>query len=411
MMKRYLLLLSAITLTVSAIGQQVLTGLEVLEKNGFSQLKGKRVGLVTNPTGVDRNLRSSIDIIYRAPGVKLVALFGPEHGVRGDYSAGDLVGSATDPLTGLTVYSLYGSTRKPTAGMLKGIDVLVYDIQDTGIRSYTYISTMGLVMEAAAENNIKVLVLDRPNPLGGKRIEGPVVEKEFISFVSQFPVPYVYGLTAGELAMLINGEKMLPRNLKCDLEVVKMEGWKREMLFEDTGLPWVPSSPHIPHAGTAAFNLATGIIGELGVLSVGVGYTIPFEAVGAEWINADSLAGALNSLGLKGIMFRPLHYRPYYSVSQGKTIHGVQLHLTSPEDAPLGLIQFYIMQELYNLYPGRDIFRMCEASRIDMFDKVCGTDKVRKSFTSNWKVSSILPLWEKDIASFRQSSLKYQVYR
>jgi len=410
-MKKYSLLLLLLYLSVNAYGQEVITGIENLEKNGFRQIAGKRVGLVTNPTGVSSDLRSTIDILFNAPGVKLVALFGPEHGVRGDYSAGDIVGSSFDPLTGLPVYSLYGSTRKPTPEMLKGIDILVYDIQDTGIRSYTYISTMGLVMEAAAENNIKVIILDRPDPLGGKRMEGPIAEKEFISFVSQFPVPYVYGLTAGELAMLINGEKMLPRDLKCELEVIKMEGWKRDMQFEDTGLPWIPSSPHIPDATTPSYNLATGIIGELGVLNVGVGYTLPFEVVGAEWINADSLTSALRALNLQGVLFRPVHFRPYYSVMQGKMVHGVHIFITEPDRAPLGLIQFYILQEIHTLYPSKDVFAMCDPSRIDMFDKVCGTDKVRKQFTSNWKVSSINQLWNNGIAGFSSRAQKYHLYR
>ncbi|HBZ36043.1 MAG TPA: DUF1343 domain-containing protein, partial [Rikenellaceae bacterium] len=199
-------------LSLSALrgySQKVMTGLEVLKASNFKILEGKRVGLITNPTGFDNNIKSTVDILFEAPNVKLVALFGPEHGVRGNAHAGDRVEASTDSKTGLPVFSLYGDTRKATPEMLKGIDVLVYDIQDIGCRSFTYISTMGLAMEAAAENNIEFVVLDRPNPLGGLKVEGNVVEDGFISFVSQFKIPYVYGLTCGELATLLNEEDMI----------------------------------------------------------------------------------------------------------------------------------------------------------------------------------------------------------
>ena len=224
---------------------RIKTGIEVLKEQNFKCLEGKRVGLITNPTGVDNHLISTIDILHEAPNVNLVALYGPEHGVRGDVHAGDKVDNANDSSTGLPVYSLYGKTRKPTPEMLKDIDVLVYDIQDIGCRSFTYISTMGVAMEAAAENNKEFIVLDRPNPIGGLKIEGNVVEDGYISFVSQFKIPYLYGLTCGELALMLNGEQMLSK--PCNLHVVKMKGWKRKMDYVQTGLQWIPSSPHIPH--------------------------------------------------------------------------------------------------------------------------------------------------------------------
>src|SRR3989337_1618461 len=208
---------------------KVLTGIENLKESNFKILEGKRVGLITNPTGVDSKLKSTIDILYEATNVHLVALFGPEHGVRGDYAAGDIVETYTDPQTNLPVFSLYGRTRKPTAEMLKEVDVLVYHIQDIGCRSYTYISTMGLAMEAAAENNPEFVVLGRPNPLGGFKVEGNLVEDGYLSFVSQFKIPYVYGLTCGELAKLLNEEKMLRDEKQCNLTVISMRNWKREM--------------------------------------------------------------------------------------------------------------------------------------------------------------------------------------
>ena len=208
----------------SAQDIRVKTGLEVLRESGFQELKGKRVGLITNPTGVDRELRSGVDILYRAPGVKLVALYGPEHGVRGEYTAGEIIGSSVDPATGLKVYSLYGSTRKPTKAMLEGIDVLVYDIQDIGSRSYTFISTLGLAMEAAAENRIPFVVLDRPNP-NGHFIDGAVLQKGISSFVGMHPIPVVHGCTLGELALMINGEGWLKNSKKCKLSVIPVSNY------------------------------------------------------------------------------------------------------------------------------------------------------------------------------------------
>jgi uncharacterized protein YbbC (DUF1343 family) len=393
------------------ISQVVETGLEVLIKSNFEILKGKKVGLITNPTGVDKKFRTTTDILFNASGVNLVALYGPEHGVRGDFGAGETIGTINDPNTKLPVYSLYGNTRKPTKEMLKGIDILVYDIQDIGSRSYTYISTLGLAMEAAAENNIPFVVLDRPNPLGGIRMEGAVTREGFFSFVSQYAIPYIHGLTVGELARYLNEEGLLKNGVKCKLNVIKMNGWNRKMNFEDTGLPWIPSSPHIPEASSPLFYPATGIIGELYVASIGVGYTLPFKLFAAEWINADSLANNLNALNIKGVIFRPVHYKPFYSVLEKKSVHGVQIHFTDPVSAPLSLIQFYILQEAHKLWPQKNLFEMCEKSRLSMFDKVCGTDQVRTEFTKTFLVDSISDIWTKDIPSFRIKAEKYFIYK
>jgi uncharacterized protein YbbC (DUF1343 family) len=408
---RVSIMLILLFLPFNAIDCQVVrTGLEELMESDFALLKNKRVGLITNPTAVDHNYSTTTDLLFNASGVKLVALYGPEHGVRGDMSAGEQVGTTIDPVTKLPVFSLYGKTRKPTSEMLKGIDILVYDIQDIGSRSYTYISTLGLAMEAAAENNIPFVVLDRPNPLGGIRMEGAVTRPSFMSFVSQYPVPYIHGLTVGELASFINGEGLLHNGIKCDLTVIRMNGWKRSMMFEDTGLPWIPTSPHIPHSITAFYYPATGIVGELYVVNIGVGYTLPFQLFATEWIDADSLAESLNNLELEGVYFRPVHYRPYYSVLQGQVIHGIQLHLINLSEAPLTLLQFYILQEAHRLWPGKDVFRLCEKSRLDMFDKVCGTDQVRLQFEKDFLVDSILELWNGDIQEYRQKAQKYLLY-
>lgn len=385
------------------------TGIEVLKEQNFKILEGKRVGLITNPTGVDNNLVSTVDILFNAPNVNLVALYGPEHGVRGDIHAGDKVDSSVDSNTGLPVYSLYGATRKPTPEMLKDIDVLVYDIQDIGCRSFTYISTMGVAMEAAAENGKEFIVLDRPNPLGGNRVEGCLVEDGFISFVSQFKIPYLYGLTCGELALMINNEFMGDK--ACKLEVVKMKKWKRKMTYADTGLQWVPSSPHIPHAESAIFYPVSGILGELGYMSIGVGYTIPFEMFAAPWINAEALSKALNNLNLPGILFRPIHLKPFYAVGKGEHYQGVQIHVTDYKKATLSDIQFYVMQEVANLYPNRKVFDHANPKRFNMFDKVSGTDKVRKLFTKTNDWEQVKPIWNKGVDEFRIFSKKYYLYR
>lgn len=389
--------------------QGVKTGIEVLRERNFDVLKGKRVGLVTNPTGVDRNLVSTVDILFNAEDVELVALFGPEHGVRGDIHAGDKIGNSTDPKTGLKVHSLYGATRKPTPQMLEGIDVLVYDIQDIGCRSFTYISTLGLVMEAAAENFIEVVVLDRPNPLGGEKIEGNIVDDGFISFVSQFKIPYIYGMTCGELATMLNEENMLGE--KCKLTVVPMEGWTRDMTYQETGLPWVLPSPHIPSGETAYYYPATGILGELGFLSIGVGYTLPFQLIAAEWINADEFASAMNALELPGWEFRPLHIKPFYGLGKGKTLQGIQLYVTDKSVAKLTEPQFYAIQVLAELYPEHKLSLKANLERFGMFDKVSGSDYIRKTFFKNLRFDDIKDYWYKDVESFREMSSKYYLYR
>ncbi|MDO9153658.1 MAG: DUF1343 domain-containing protein [Paludibacter sp.] len=407
-MKKLTLFLSII-LTLSLSAAKVQTGIEILRKQNFKILEGKNVGLITNPTGVDSKMKPTIDILFEAPNVKLVALFGPEHGVRGDAYAGDKVDNVTDAKTGLPVYSLYGKTRKPTPDMLKGIDVLVYDIQDNGCRSYTYISTMGLAMEAASENNIAFVVLDRPNPLGGLKIEGNLTEEPFISFVSQFKIPYIYGQTCGELALMLNEEKMLKN--KCELTVVKMKGWQRKMTWEDTDLEWVIASPHIPYKQSSYYYPVTGILGELGYLSVGVGYTLPFQIVGAPWINADSLANVMNKLNLSGITFRPIHFKPFYSVFKDEHCHGIQIHIMNYKAANLSAVQFYIMQELNKLYPSKSVFANANKDRFNMFDKVSGSDQIRLKFSESHSFDAINDYWYKNIESYRKLSAKYYLYK
>lgn len=390
-------------------------GIEVLQDRGFEGLKGKRVGLVTNPSGVDRYLNSTVDILYNAPGVELVALYGPEHGVRGDVYAGGKVTDTKDAATGLPVYSLYGSTRKPTPQMLEGIDVMVYDIQDVGARSYTFISTLGLVMEACAAKGIEVMVLDRPNPLGGNKIEGCYVEQPFNSFVSQYRIPYIYGLTVGELAEMINEEGLNRGQLgnqspvKCRLTVIPMEGWERDMLYEDTGLPWVLPSPNIPFKDTPMYYSAAGICGELyGFMDIGIGYTLPFQVFGATWLDPDKLKARLESYNLPGISFRTIWYKPIAGSRKGELVKGLQYFFTDYDDARVTETQFYVMQAVAELYPDKRAFEVI--SGYGLFDKVCGTDYVRKEFSKRYKVADIMDYWRKDEVSFRELSQKYHIY-
>ena len=402
------LLVTLFTISGIEVQAQVKAGIEVLRERNFDLLKGKRVGLVTNPTGVDSQLRSTIDILHEH--VNLVALFGPEHGVRGEFSAGDHVGNQVDERTGIPAYSLYGKNRKPDRETLELVDVIVYDIQDVGVRSYTYISTMGLVMEAAAELDKEVVVLDRPNPLGGNRVEGPLVAEGFHSFVSQYKIPYIYGLTCGELALFLNAEGMLKDGVKCRLQVVPMDGWNREMTFDRTGLQWVPASPHIPDYRTAFYYPATGIIGELDPNMIGIGYTLPFQVMVTENIDAQRLADAMNGLGMEGVVFRPIYFKPYYMAKKGKPLQGVQIHLTDPGTAVLTEIQFWFLQEAHKLDPSFNPFEG-KKDRYRMFDYGCGSDQLRTSMMVDFNFQQLLEFWTRDSDAFRERSEKYYLYK
>ena len=408
----YILCAAALAVGIN-LRAQVKPGIEVLRDRGFEGLQGKRVGLLTNPSGVDRQLKSTIDILRE--NVNLVALYAPEHGVRGDIWAGGKVETAKDEATGLPVHSLYGATRQATPEMLKGVDIVVYDIQDVGSRSYTFISCLGLLMRSCAALGIPVMVLDRPNPLGGLKVEGPLVRDGFYSYVSQYRIPYIYGLTVGEVARLINeeglnrGQQGKEEPLKCELIVVPMEGWERWMTYDKTGLPWVMPSPNIPYPRSAICYPCSGLTGEFNdYLNIGIGYTIPFDAFAAEWIDAGKLKARLDSYNVPGVAWRAVHYTPFYGSSARKLIHGVQFYFTDYEAAPLTLIQFYVMQAVYELY-GKNPFEL-SPGRLSMFNKVCGTDFVSKEFGKRLKVSDIISYWTADAEAFKALSRKYYIY-
>lgn len=408
-------LLSAILAATVALGMSahVKPGIEVLRDRGFEGLKGKRVGLITNPTGVDNNIKSTIDILHEAKDVKLVGLYAPEHGVRGDIYAGDTVKNTVDPATGVAVYSIYGKTRKPTPEMLKDVDVLVYDIQDIGCRSYTFISSMGLAMEACAELGKEFMVLDRPNPLGGTKVEGCLTEDDCTSFVSQFPIPYLYGLTPGELATYLNEEGLLKDGKKVKLTVVPMDGWTRDMTFAETKMPWILPSPHIPNPEAAIMYPVSGILGELYYISIGVGYTMPFKTFCSEWTNAGELTRRMNALNLPGLLFRPLYIKPFYSTGKDKNLQGIEVYVTDAQKAPLSLVQFYVIQEMAKMNPDKAPFIKgnADSKRYDMFDKVSGSKQIRERFSKNHSVADIIDYWNKDAEAFKAKSSKYYLYK
>jgi len=397
--------------TMNALSAQkpirVKLGNEVFIEKHLDWVKGKRVGLITNPTGINSNLESVIDVFQSHPDIQLVALYGPEHGVRGDVPAGQRIETFTDEQTGLKVHSLYGRTRTPTEEMLKDIDVLVFDIQDIGSRSYTYISTMATSMIAAASYEKTYIVLDRPNPLGGNLLEGNILDPKFASFIGFYPIPYIHGLTIGELALLFNEHL----GIGCDLKVAQMEGWQRSMTFPETGLPWVNTSTHIPEPDTALFYNITGIFGELNGVNIGVGFTAPFKLVGAPWINASELCSELNGRKLPGVRFSPSYFKPYYYHFQGQTCQGVRIHLADPQKVRPCRVGFHIMTAMRDLYPAHFNFEVPENKRrIGMFDKACGTDQVRKDFVAGLSADEIANRWEAGLSAFLPIREKYLLY-
>ncbi len=384
---------------------RVRTGLEVFLQSPPEALRGKRIGLITNPTGVDADLRSDVDLLAARQDVRLVALFGPEHGVRGDAGAGSDVANGRDPKTGLPVYSLYGATRKPTPAMLRGLDALVFDIQDVGARFYTYTSTLALAMQAAAAAGIPFVVLDRPNPLGGQMVAGPVLDPRWSSFIGMYPIPIVHGMTIGELAGMFNEEYRIGARLL----VVRMEGWHRSMWFDATGLPWVMTSPGIPHFETAVLYPAMGPIGDTN-LSVGVLTTKPFEFVGATFIQPWRLREALAARHLGGVAFREVYWRgePWTS-SGGPEYGGVEVRVTDRSAyRPVDLC-LQILDVVHRLYPGRFRWGPRWGDRY-VFDIDMGTDRVRRGIMAGKSPRQIEEEWQPALARFLQVRERYLLY-
>ncbi|WP_214784165.1 DUF1343 domain-containing protein [Exiguobacterium sp. s183] len=364
-------------------------------------LKGKRVGLITNPTGINAERTSIVDLFDQSDDFELTALYGPEHGVRGDAQAGSTVSSYIDEVTGLPVYSLYGATKKPTPDMLEDVDVLVFDIQDVGTRYYTYIYTMAYAMEAAAENGIPFVVLDRPNPQGGLRVDGPVLDPDYASFIGLYPIPLKHGMTVGELAQLFNSEY----HIQADLEVVKMKGWKRSMMYEDTGLPFVMPSPNMPTTDTVNVYPATGLF-EGTNLSEGRGTTKPFQLIGAPYIQAHEYAKELNDLDLPGVAFRAASFTPTFSKHAGKLTHGVEVYVTDPTRFESTKTGIAMIQTAHDLYP--DDFAFLAN---DFITKLTGNAYVKDMILEGAPLDEILTKIEDERDAFLPIRKDYLMYK
>ena len=402
-------------------------GLEVFLESRLDLVKGKRVGLIVNPTGVDRRLRSSVDLLKASAGVNLVALYGPEHGVRGDAQAGQSVPFYFDRQSGLPAFSLYGQSFKPDPGMLrnidaymrafdtdasgagkipesvmiKDVDALIFDIQEVGTRVYTYVATMAYAMEAAAESGLDFIVLDRPNPLNGTVLEGPVLDyPEQSSFVGLYPVPQRYGMTMGELALLFN-QKFLKK--KANLTVVPMEGWRRAMWFDETGLPWVIPSPNMPTLETAVVYPGQLLV-EGTNLSEGRGTTRPFELCGAPWIDGNELARRLNALGLEGVLFREAWFTPTFSKFAGELCGGVQVHVTDRNRYRSFAAALHLIKLVREMYPRQFQFHA------GYFDKVAGTGRIREALERNAAVEEIVQGYADSLRAFAELRRPFLLY-
>ena len=387
----------------------VAVGADFLRSNDCLRiLKGKRVGLLTNHTAINSKMESTIHILKSldAKGeISLTALFAPEHGLSGNAYASEFIKDQEDE-DGIPIYSLHGKTERPTDRMLNQIDVLVYDIQDIGTRSYTYVSTLFYAMEAAAKKQIPVVVLDRPNPINGLCVDGPMLEDCWRSLVGYVNVPYCHGMTTGELAKFFNDEY----KIGCKLTVIPMKGWMRWMSFSDTGLPWIPTSPHIPEPNSAFYYPTTGILGELSLVNIGIGFTLPFKLIGAPWIDAKKLAKALNDQKFKGVYFEPFHYRPFYGKFAHEDCSGVLILVNDPKTYRPVATQFLIIGILKSLYP--DKFNEAVVSlksKKDRFCRVVGSEEVYRLIISEknivWKLRAVDQKERNQFLTLRQKYL------
>lgn len=405
-------------LTIIAVGcstvksnepERVRLGVEVLlEDEAFlSLVRGKRVGLITNQTGVDGELRPTYLVLNDSPDVNLVALFGPEHGLFGEAGAGERVGEMVEPQTGLVVHSLYGETRRPRPEWLEEIDILLYDIQDIGARGFTYIYSMAYAMEECGRQGVQFAVLDRPNPCGGDIVDGNILNPDYYSgFVGLYPIPYMYGLTPGETARLFNGEY---NNPQCELYVVPMRGWHRSMRHDDTGLPWIPSTRLITTPDTSFCTIMTGIIGEIRAVSIGVGTELPFEVLGAPFIDAQEFADAMNAKHLPGVRFEPTTFVPTRDPYQGEECHGVRIVITDSHRIRPVQGEVHLMEVLQRLYPEQHIFSEDIAGPW-LFDEVWGTDTIGDMIEAGATADEVIATWQDDFDEFMQIREKYLIY-
>ncbi len=389
--------------------QKVRVGLDVLLNKHLGLIEGKRLGIITNQTGIASSGEHIVDVLSKIPDVSISALFAPEHGIRGDLPDAIEMASYIDERTGIRIWSLYGQHLKPTQEMLEQVDVLVYDIQDVGVRFYTFISTMGLAMEAAAEDGKKFIVLDRPNPVNGLTIEGPIIEEQYFSFVGQYPIPVRYGMTPGELARMIKGEGWTEQMDRLDLQIIPMEGWKRDMWYDETGLPWIKPSPNIPSILTSALYPGLCLVEALNV-SEGRGTMRPFEQIGAPWIDSYELAKKMNEYALPGIYFKPITFTPVslpgaatWNKYMDQEIHGLSLVITDRESLRPLDVMVCLLVVLKKHYPK-------ELELGDYLERLIGIQSFRQSINDLHPPEEILKEWEPGIQGFKKTREKYLLY-
>jgi uncharacterized protein YbbC (DUF1343 family) len=387
----------------SVCSAAVRTGLDCVDAHR-DLFVAQRIGIIANHTARDAQGRHIVDVFNALEDVTITALFSPEHGLYGTEGAGDAVDSVTDPVSGLPVRSLYGQTRKPTAEMLADVDVLVFDIQDIGARFYTYISTMSLAMEAAAEQGRRFVVLDRPNPVTGLHVEGPVLEPEFASFVGLHPIPVRHGLTVGELARMFNGQGWLARGVQAELAVVPMQGWRRSLWFDHTGLTFIKPSPNIPDVETATIYPGLCLF-EGTNLSEGRGTSRPFLQFGAPWLDAETLARRLNALNLPGLRFAPASFTPTASKHEGTECHGVRLTVTNREKLDAFWSGILIVNAVYRFDP--DHFKW----RVGHFDRLCGTAAIRAAIIAEESLATLRDRYAAECRAFEKARKPYLLYR
>ncbi|NGX56560.1 MAG: hypothetical protein K1060chlam5_00803 [Candidatus Anoxychlamydiales bacterium] len=383
-------------------------GVDVFFKEHLDLIKNKKVALIINHTSVNSSLKPTLDLfIEHSKDYKIVAVFSPEHGINGSNHAGEKVeDSIKDQIKN---YSLHGKTKRPNAEMLKGIDTIIFDIQEIGSRSYTYATTMFYVMEEIAKTNINFIVLDRPNPMNGIIVDGPMLDEKYRSFVGYINIPYCHGLTIAELANFFNQEY----KVGCKLKVIPMKNWKREMSYKDTNLHWIPTSPHIPEPDTPLFYPSTGILGELEIVNIGVGYTLPFKIIGAPWIDANKFANQLNKQNLYGVKFLPFYFKPFYGPFKGKNCQGIKIMITdSKKYRPLA-VQYLLIGILKSLYPEKVKAKIDSLSdaKIEMFCKVNGNKEIF-NFIKNEKYAAwkMIQFDEEKVKAFKEKKKKYHLY-
>lgn len=376
-------------------------GIDRLEAENFASLRGQRVGLICNQTSVNGSGVHTRRVLQRALGGRLTSLYSPEHGIDGKAKAGVHVSSTRDSATGLPVYSLYGSTRKPVPSMLAHIDVLLFDLQDIGCRSYTYISTMALAMEACGQQGKRLAVLDRPNPIGGWRVQGPPLHTRWKSFVGQVPVPYIHGMTTGELARMINAEGWASQ--RCDLQVITMHGWSRGMNWPDTGLRWVPTSPNIPKATSPLYYCTTGMLGGLGGVDIGIGTSGPFEYAGGRGIDPGELARALSRLNTPGVRFTP------YRSERAQGFAGARLHIDPRTPTDLVALGAGLCFEICRRSP-KSTLNATKGDKLNLFHKVYGSTALWDSLRAGRQPGSLIATWRDENTRFRSRRQPFLLY-